>query len=399
MFAFTRFPRFLGLLLSGLLTGPSLLAQGEAGETSRHWMQFESKAHDFGKINEADGPVKARFSFRNQAGRPLKVFSVKASCGCTTPSWPRELIQPSQSGQITAVYNPRNRPGRFQKSIQVRAVTTDQLDDKGNVLRPNQAQVIRLELKGQVIPAPKGPEERFPYFIGGLRFSTNHLALGRTPHNGQQSRSLVMYNQSADTITLKRFALPGDFLAVEPALEEQPLGPKDSLRVTFHYDASAVDAFGFKHDRFSLRTDDPQKPNKSFYVSANLYEDFSHLSPDERAKAPVLAVDQQTQNFGAIDDTTRQSTTFELRNKGKQPLLIRNLKTSCACLTATQPAKPIPPGETYPLKVSFDPSGMHGPQNKILTLRINAPETPVTRLTVRANIRRTQDASNPAQSK
>ena len=61
---------------------------------------FEKTSHDFGKINEADGRVSTVFTFKNEGMSPLILSNVRASCGCTTPVWPREPIEPGQTGRI-----------------------------------------------------------------------------------------------------------------------------------------------------------------------------------------------------------------------------------------------------------------------------------------------------------
>ena len=71
---------------------------------------FEKTEHDFGKINEADGRVTTIFNFRNEGMAPLVLSNVRASCGCTTPNWTKEPINPGETGQITVTYNPNGRP-------------------------------------------------------------------------------------------------------------------------------------------------------------------------------------------------------------------------------------------------------------------------------------------------
>lgn len=79
---------------------------------------FEEKSHDFGNITEGE-KAKHKFVFTNTGDAKLVLTNVKASCGCTTPEWPKEPILPGEKGHITAVYNSKGRPGKFHKSISV----------------------------------------------------------------------------------------------------------------------------------------------------------------------------------------------------------------------------------------------------------------------------------------
>jgi hypothetical protein len=82
--------------------------------------KFEIEEHNFGNIPE--GPeVKYDFIFTNTGKEPLIISDVHASCGCTTPVWPREPILPGAKSKITAVYNTKGRPGTFNKSITIKS--------------------------------------------------------------------------------------------------------------------------------------------------------------------------------------------------------------------------------------------------------------------------------------
>jgi len=71
---------------------------------------------DFGELKE--GPQAEHiFVFTNTGNEPLIINSANASCGCTTPEWPKEPILPGKTGKITVRYNTQGRPGPFTKSI------------------------------------------------------------------------------------------------------------------------------------------------------------------------------------------------------------------------------------------------------------------------------------------
>lgn len=102
-------------------------------------MKFDMDAHDFGTVPE--GPAAEHtFTFTNTGDEPINLQTVKASCGCTTPSWSKEPVLPGQKGEIKASYATQRRPGNFTKSITV-------VSDAGTKV---------LTIKGNVEPAPTG---------------------------------------------------------------------------------------------------------------------------------------------------------------------------------------------------------------------------------------------------
>lgn len=78
---------------------------------------FENESHDFGLLDKG-APCKTSFKFKNTGKEPLILSNVRASCGCTTPSWPKEPIAPGASSEIAVKYD-SNRIGKFAKTITI----------------------------------------------------------------------------------------------------------------------------------------------------------------------------------------------------------------------------------------------------------------------------------------
>jgi archaellum component FlaG (FlaF/FlaG flagellin family) len=100
----------VGFVANAQTTAPENQNQAE--------IQFEEDQHDFGTIKEGT-MATYEFKFKNIGKEPLILTNVQASCGCTTPQWPKEPIAPGKTGIITATYNSHNRPGQFNKAITV----------------------------------------------------------------------------------------------------------------------------------------------------------------------------------------------------------------------------------------------------------------------------------------
>lgn len=62
---------------------------------------------------------------------------------------------------------------------------------------------------------------------------------------------------------------------------------------------------------------------------------------------------------------------FVLTNTGKVPLIFSDYKVECPCTKVILPNKPIVPGETYKLKVTFDTKGKYYYQDRIIYLKAN----------------------------
>lgn len=79
----------------------------------------EKSVHNFGEISETDGKVSHTFVVKNEGTGPLVISNVTASCGCTTPEWSKEPIPAGKTGEVKVIFDPKNRPGNFMKTIRL----------------------------------------------------------------------------------------------------------------------------------------------------------------------------------------------------------------------------------------------------------------------------------------
>jgi hypothetical protein len=73
--------------------------------------------HDFGDIRQGEA-VKTVFRFKNISDKPVSVDNVRSTCGCTSPDWENEIVDPLSEGTITVEYDAK-KSGWFKKKITV----------------------------------------------------------------------------------------------------------------------------------------------------------------------------------------------------------------------------------------------------------------------------------------
>jgi len=80
---------------------------------------FEETVHDFGTI-PFKGEAECEFTFTNTGKEPLIIQNCSASCGCTSPTCPKDKpIKPGEKGIIKAQYTTTNVVAPFTKQIMV----------------------------------------------------------------------------------------------------------------------------------------------------------------------------------------------------------------------------------------------------------------------------------------
>ncbi|HBD25414.1 DUF1573 domain-containing protein [Flavobacterium sp.] len=84
-----------------------------------------------------------------------------------------------------------------------------------------------------------------------------------------------------------------------------------------------------------------------------------------------VELDKEVHDFGTIKEGEIVVTEFIVKNVGDSNLLIHDAKGSCGCTVPQPPKDPIKPGDSAPIKVSFDSKGKPGSQEKTVTLTTN----------------------------
>ena len=328
-----------------------------SSQTVEPKISFDNQEHDFGKFKESDGKVTYKFEFVNTGVSDLIVQNVTASCGCTAPRWTREPVPPGSKGYVAATYNPAGRPGAFRKYV--------------TVISNSNPGSVRLTIAGEVEPKPRTVEDDYRYAMGPMRLKSNHLAFGNLKNTQTTEKQLEVINTSEEKVELEFERIPKHIaIRAEPA----SLKPGEKGMILATYNAPARNDWGFVIDRMGLKINGVSERNYSLVISANIEEDFSAMTADQLANAPVLSVDDPEFKFGKISQGDKVEHTYVLSNSGKTDLHIRKVKASCGC-TAVQPEKNvIAPGESVKIKTVFNSAGKVGNQNKTVTIITNDPK-------------------------
>jgi hypothetical protein len=112
---------------------PQTAASAKPEET----LQLKETTYNFGKIQQGR-PVTHNFEIVNTGKEPLMLENVQASCGCTTPEWSKDAIQPGATSTIKVGYNAANE-GAFHKTI---------------TISYNNHQIKQLSISGEVFKGP-----------------------------------------------------------------------------------------------------------------------------------------------------------------------------------------------------------------------------------------------------
>ncbi len=113
--------------------------------------------------------------------------------------------------------------------------------------------------------------------------------------------------------------------------------------------------------------------------------------------APEISFDKLVHDYGTLFIQGDGNCEFVFTNKGKEPLILSSVKSSCGCTVPSWPREPILPGKKESIKVKYD-TGRLGPINKTITVMSNASNTPIV-LKITGNIiQKTEESTIPEKN-
>lgn len=305
-------------------------------------VKFEVETHDFGTIKESDGDVTYSFKFVNEGDSPLLITRAQASCGCTSPDYPRKPLKTGESGEIKVTYHAKGRPGPFDKSVYV--YTNSKSQEK-----------VMLTITGNVI-STTGPIDTYTEQLGGgLRLKTTSVNFFDVyPTRAHRTRTLMCYNESDEPIRLTYRNVPKHVAMV---CEPEVIMPKSEGKLLITYLADKAKDWGPRKDLVDILVKGKETKMKGNHVTliADIWEDFSNLSKKERDEAAEVEVSSTLINFGKGENKRTQEIT--IRNTGKEKLVIRKILNEKAEAFHTELTETIvKPGQTSTLRIAFDPA-------------------------------------------
>lgn len=333
--------------------------------------------YNFGTIAEAAGPASHTFTIRNTGGGPLVINRVTASCGCTQPEWTQAPIAPGQTGEVKVTYNPKGRPGPFYKTI--------------SIFSNGRKGSYSLAIKGNVTPKPSAPLFTYPYSIGDLKLHTKTILYSSIRPDETLGEKISIRNEGKTSIRIEVGKLP-HFLTVE--VHPETLMPEETGEVFLLMDAKAARRKGriTADIPLAIVSTDKKETAGKIKLAANIIDNFSKLSPAEKAEAPAAKLSGTLLEFGKLPAKGgilpliggKVTGTFEITNTGQSPLSIYSVTADDERLDISGGKKELKPGATATFKVSIRPKEIKTKLETLINVVCNDPSGPVRLIKVTA---------------
>src|SRR5574344_1511612 len=303
-------------------------------QTKSNALVFDKTIHDFGKLKDGDPPVTCLFKFTNKSTKPIVIYNVISSCGCTTPSWTKKPVI--------------------------------------------------LRIRGIVYPKGKSLKESYPVAIGPLGVQDNGgYDLGQIEQGRSKSATGTIANTSNKKVSVV-FAnkTPGLLINVTP----NPIPPRSIGILNYTINTAKKTYWGNTAYTAELICNG-SKAKKKIAVNCIIIDNFSNYSTAQTKNAPLVLEEHSSDELGSISRGSLINSNFEMQNIGYSTLIIRKAEVSEKAVKLTFP-KNIKPGGKFNVNAKINTAGMSSGEKVFTILLItNSPDRPLVNMFITCNIK------------
>ncbi len=337
-----------------------------AQEKLGNGIEFDRTVYNFGDIMLDSGPVSCTFTLTNKGSKPVVIYNVITTCGCTDVEWTREPLKANAKGQIKVTYSNDEGPYPFDKSI-----TVYLSDEKKPVI---------LKLRGVSNEKPRPLTELYPVHYGALGLKESVMKCGNLEQGNSKTDVAMVANLSSAPVKLT-FKDVADNLSINVSPNPIPAGGTAELTFTVtankkiwgkntYYATPLINGKAYKN----------AEGQETIGVWAFTKENFSSMSDEQKRTGPMPRFQTSTFSFDKAKVGTEIHATFTFKNEGKRDFTVYKVDADAESFThgAIPDAKP---GETVTFSINLDTKGMKkGECLTIITLTTNSPTRPIINL-------------------
>jgi Protein of unknown function (DUF1573) len=181
--------------------------------------------------------VRTPITIANTGNEPLRITSVRTSCGCTTVNQPKETLKPGESATFEVQFNSSGFRGHYTKYVYVQ--TNDPSAESRTI-------TLRTDIKEELAPVP-------PVSVAWL----GNIAVGKTV-----THTIRFANNSGHTLTLKK--LTGLPKSVTGTIQPKTLAAKDTAEVRL---TVKPDQEGYANTEVKIETSSKNQPQVPFRIT------------------------------------------------------------------------------------------------------------------------------------
>lgn len=334
--------------------------------SAEYSLTLPTPVYEFGMIKEIAGPKTGKVFIINNGPEETYIRDVRPSCGCTDADFQKGSIAPGDSAWVSFTYNPKGRPGRFEKTVKV---YTGEDNLKTSIM-----------ICGTVLGTPETLSVRYPVEMGPLRLTDGALDFGTVERGKSRHFFITAYNNIPDSVTV---TMKSPKKALDAEFPMNKIAPGDVAAASFYFNSRDVERDGPVDMKVPVYIESEKEPIGNIRVKGKVVSANENKSS---AEIPRILCPSTLVSLGDIRAGKTKKFTIEVENTGRAPLRIINAASEDSRIELALPKGEINRGKKLflqgKLKMGKKDTGII---RSTIDLYTNDPIHPLTEITVTAD--------------
>ena len=206
------------------------------------------------------------------------------------------------------------------------------------------------------------------------------INFGNIYYPQKATQTIEIENIKKTEISLTVIECP-EYIKLE--IKPKMLAPGERGKIQVTFDSNFKDIFGSSKDKPMIRMEMGKQIQKgSINIMAEVVEDFSKITAEELAVAPVIYFPEKSINIGEIEAKEIKSIEIDFENRGRSELMVHSVEINHIAFILTEFDKIVEPGGKGKIKIETNPAYVAAALDVRVNVIANAPKSSKTILRV-----------------
>ncbi len=208
-----------------------------------------------------------------------------------------------------------------------------------------------------------------------------HYNFGEIVEGQIVEHEFEVINKGEDDLIIKDVRASCGCTAAQPS--KKILKPNEKTTIKVEFDSRG--RIGPQKKYVFVLTNDLESPRYQLSFEAVVVEKLNNVNA---GNSPKLILSKSEYNFGEIEEGKKVQAVIEIKNEGDGTLEIKDMQTTCSCVSVQLNNKKLKPKESGTLKINLDTTNREGELVRTISIYSNDFEYPVKAITIKANIKK-----------
>ena len=262
------------------------------------------------------------------------------------------MINPGDSGFVKITFNPNNRKGKFNKSV--------------NIYTNTKPKMVKLDVSGIIIPT----FNKINKTKGDIDLQYSTISFGNVYYNEIKVDTIEIVNNDSSSLNIFFEKVP-PYLSLEIVPNKIP--PTQKGHIISKLYSLKKDTYGFFYEKIKMiLLNKKLKSEKNLFLTATMLPKLPTIENIDSQEVPIIFFPEKIKSYNLNKNSKQVNCEFSFENRGTGNLFIHNIHVNHGCKVEAF-SSIVKPGETGFIIIICDDVDLGKNYKKVIDVISNDP--------------------------